>query len=101
MALMVIHHKVRDYAAWRPAYDAHEPSRAGAGITNGRVYDDDGVPLSGAQVLAHAITTSAQSGCPASAESPTPTSLSGTSRRSRRTRLVQGSLSSTTGSPTR
>jgi hypothetical protein len=38
MALMVIHHKVRDYAAWRPAYDAHEPSRAGAGITNGRVY---------------------------------------------------------------
>jgi len=34
----VIHHKVRDYAAWRPAYDAHEPSRAGAGITNGRVY---------------------------------------------------------------
>jgi hypothetical protein len=63
MALMVIHHKVRDYAAWRPAYDAHEPSRAGAGITKGRVYlyDDDGVPPSGAQVLAHAITTSAQS----------------------------------------
>ena len=38
MALMVIHHKVRDYATWRPAYDAHESSRAGAGITNGRVY---------------------------------------------------------------
>jgi hypothetical protein len=38
MALMVIHHKVRDYATWRPAYDTHESSRAGAGITNGRVY---------------------------------------------------------------
>src|SRR2546426_11141946 len=38
MALLVIHHKVQDYAAWRPAYHAHESSRAGAGITNGRVY---------------------------------------------------------------
>ena len=38
MALMVIHHQVRDYAAWRPAYDAHEPNRVEAGITNGRVY---------------------------------------------------------------
>jgi hypothetical protein len=38
MALMVIHHKVRDYAVWRPAYDAHESNRVGAGITNGRVY---------------------------------------------------------------
>ena len=38
MALMVIHHNVRDYAIWRPAFDAHEPSRVRAGITNGRVY---------------------------------------------------------------
>ncbi len=38
MALMVIHHKVRDYTVWRPAYDAHESNRVGAGITNGRVY---------------------------------------------------------------
>lgn len=38
MPLMVIHHRVRDYAEWRPAYDAHEPSRLGAGVTNGRVY---------------------------------------------------------------
>jgi hypothetical protein len=38
MALMVIHHKVRDYAQWRPAYDAHESNRVEAGITNGRVY---------------------------------------------------------------
>jgi hypothetical protein len=38
MAMMVLQHKIRDYAAWRPAYDAHETSRVGAGITNGRVY---------------------------------------------------------------
>lgn len=38
MASLMVQHKVRDYAAWRPGYDAHEPSRVGAGITNGRVY---------------------------------------------------------------
>lgn len=38
MTLLIVQHKVRDYAAWRPAYDAHEPSRTGAGITKGRVY---------------------------------------------------------------
>ena len=38
MASLIIHHKVRDYAAWRSGYDAHETSRIGAGITNGRVY---------------------------------------------------------------
>jgi hypothetical protein len=38
MALLIVQHKVRDYALWRPAYDSHESSRTGAGITNGRVY---------------------------------------------------------------
>jgi hypothetical protein len=38
MASLVIHHRVRDYAAWRPAFDAHESNRVGAGITNGRVF---------------------------------------------------------------
>jgi hypothetical protein len=38
MALLVVYHKVHDYAAWRPAYDAHEPARAAAGISNGRVF---------------------------------------------------------------
>jgi heme-degrading monooxygenase HmoA len=38
MASMIIHHRVRDYAAWRPGYDAHESSRGAAGITDGRVY---------------------------------------------------------------
>lgn len=38
MASLIVQHKVRDYAMWRPAFDNHEPSRSGAGITNGRVY---------------------------------------------------------------
>jgi hypothetical protein len=38
MAQMIVHHKVRDYAAWRPGYVEHEPNRAAAGITNGRVF---------------------------------------------------------------
>ena len=35
---MLIQHNVRDYAAWRSGYDAHEPARVAAGVTNGRVY---------------------------------------------------------------
>jgi hypothetical protein len=38
MASMIIHHRVRDYAAWRLDYDAHESNRVAAGITDGRVY---------------------------------------------------------------
>jgi hypothetical protein len=38
MGVMVVHHSVRDYAAWRPAYDAHEAARTAAGLTNGRVF---------------------------------------------------------------
>ena len=37
MTQMIIHHKVRDYITWRPAYDEHEKSRAAA-LTNGRVF---------------------------------------------------------------
>ena len=37
MAPMVVQHRVRDYATWRLAYDAHEANRVGAGITDGRV----------------------------------------------------------------
>lgn len=32
--LLVIHHKVADYAKWRPAYDADQPARTAAGLTN-------------------------------------------------------------------
>lgn len=38
MAMMIIHHRVQDYEAWRPVYDAHEPARLAAGLTNGRVF---------------------------------------------------------------
>ena len=35
---LTIHHKVKDYAAWRAGYDATEKSRHSAGVTNGRVF---------------------------------------------------------------
>jgi hypothetical protein len=35
---VTIHLKVKDYAAWRTAYDGREKSRHSAGITNGRVF---------------------------------------------------------------
>jgi len=38
MAMMIIHHRVQNYEAWRPVYDAHEPARNAAGLTNGRVF---------------------------------------------------------------
>ena len=41
---LMIHHKVRDYEAWRPGYDEHEKSRAAAGITNGRVFGESRRP---------------------------------------------------------
>jgi hypothetical protein len=34
---LTIHHKVKDYAAWRKGYDDHEKARNAAG-TNGRVF---------------------------------------------------------------
>lgn len=35
---LTIHHKVKDYPAWRKGYDEHEKSRASAGVTNGKVF---------------------------------------------------------------
>ena len=35
---LTVHLKVKDYAAWRTAYDGREKSRVSAGITNGRVF---------------------------------------------------------------
>jgi hypothetical protein len=35
---LTIHLKVKDYAAWRTAYDGGEKSRLSAGVTNGRVF---------------------------------------------------------------
>jgi hypothetical protein len=30
---MLVRHKVRDFAVWKPGYDAHLPKRAEAGLT--------------------------------------------------------------------
>ena len=38
MGAMIVRHSVRDYGAWRLAYDAHKTARTAAGLTNGRVY---------------------------------------------------------------
>ena len=35
---LTIHIKVKDYSAWRQAYDGNEKNRLSAGITNGRVF---------------------------------------------------------------
>jgi hypothetical protein len=35
---LTIHHKVKDYPAWRKGYDEHEKSRVAAGVTNGKVF---------------------------------------------------------------
>jgi hypothetical protein len=34
---MLVRHKVRDFAAWKPAYDAHRPKRDEAGLTEEHV----------------------------------------------------------------
>jgi hypothetical protein len=41
---VTIHHKVKNYAAWRTGYDEHETSRRSAGITNGRVFQSPNDP---------------------------------------------------------
>jgi len=33
MAFMLTRAKVRDFNAWKPAYDAHQPARRDAGLT--------------------------------------------------------------------
>jgi quinol monooxygenase YgiN len=37
MGMIVVHHKVKDFAAWKPAYDKHAPARKGAGLTKDHV----------------------------------------------------------------
>jgi hypothetical protein len=33
MAHMLVRHRVQDFGKWKPAYDAHRPARAAAGLT--------------------------------------------------------------------
>ena len=38
MATIIVRHKVKDFAAWKPGFQAHEPKRAAAGLTNPRLF---------------------------------------------------------------
>jgi hypothetical protein len=38
MGLMVVHHRVKDFRAWKRLFDGHAPVREAAGLTDGRVY---------------------------------------------------------------
>jgi hypothetical protein len=41
---MIIRHTVSDFSAWKTGYDAHEPSRAAAGLTQEHLLQDAGDP---------------------------------------------------------
>ena len=38
MGLMVVHHRVKDFGAWKRLFHEHAPVREAAGLTDGRVY---------------------------------------------------------------
>jgi hypothetical protein len=38
MALVIVRHKVKDFAAWKQVFDAHAPARGAAGLSNTRLY---------------------------------------------------------------
>ena len=40
MVTLVVHHRVRDYDAWKPVFDEHEGVRRGHGELEHRVYRD-------------------------------------------------------------
>ena len=37
MGMLVVHHKVKDFAAWKPLYDKHAAMRKAAGLTKDHV----------------------------------------------------------------
>ena len=38
MSLAIIHHRVRDFAVWKSAFDDHKSAQVAAGMTNGRAF---------------------------------------------------------------
>jgi heme-degrading monooxygenase HmoA len=40
MVTLVVHHKVRDYNAWKPVFDEHESVRRSHGEVEHRIYRD-------------------------------------------------------------
>jgi len=37
MGMLIVHHKVQDYAKWRPLFDGHVAKQKAAGLTHPRV----------------------------------------------------------------
>ena len=37
MPVVIIRHKVKDFATWKKAFDAHKPAREGTGLSKSRV----------------------------------------------------------------
>jgi uncharacterized protein (DUF1330 family) len=37
MGMIIVHHTVKDYATWKPAYDKHAGARKAAGLTHDHV----------------------------------------------------------------
>src|SRR5262249_15764319 len=44
MGVLMIHHKVKDYAAWRPHFDKHKSTRKAAGFSREQVFQDVDAP---------------------------------------------------------
>lgn len=38
MGVLIIHHRVKDFAAWKPLYDKHAGARKAAGLTKDHVF---------------------------------------------------------------
>ena len=38
MGMVIVRHKVKDYAAWRPVFDGHAGAQKAAGLSNPRVH---------------------------------------------------------------
>jgi hypothetical protein len=36
--MFVVRHKVKDFAAWKVAFNAHNPARVAAGLSNARLF---------------------------------------------------------------
>jgi heme-degrading monooxygenase HmoA len=44
MAYMMVHHKVRDFGAWKPFFDRHESTRKIGGSKGAQVFQNAGDP---------------------------------------------------------
>lgn len=44
MTRLFVRHTVKDYAAWRTAFDAHRPARAAGGLRDARIFHSVDTP---------------------------------------------------------